>query len=284
LRSRGRPGVLVAMSSHTIDLDAYFARIGYTGARAATPAALREIHHRHVCAIPFENLDVLLGRGIRIDVPSIERKLVHERRGGYCFEQNGLLAAVLRALGFRVTPLIARVRWQVPAEVTTPLTHKVLRVEAGGAEFLADVGFGSMSLFEPLVLEYGPEQSRSLEPRRLVRDGDAVVQQARLGDTWFDVYRFALVEAPAVDFEMGNWFTSTHPQSRFVQNLTVAIAGDKRRLGLFNRDFSVRHADGRSETRTLATRAELLHVLATEFGLQLPAETRFGDAGSPWPT
>lgn len=271
------------MSSPTVDLDAYFARIGYTGARAATHAVLREIHFRHVCSIPFENLDVLLGRGIRIDVPSIERKLVHERRGGYCFEQNGLFAAVLRALGFRVTPLIARVRWQVPAGVATPLTHKVLRVEAGGVAFLADVGFGSMSLFEPLVFEFDSEQAGALEPRRLVRDGDAIVQQARLAETWCDVYRFALVEAPAVDFEVGNWFTSTHPQSRFVQNLTVARAGHRRRLGLLNRDFSVRHANGRNETRTLVTPEELLHVLATEFGLHFPAGTRFGQANSPWP-
>jgi len=271
------------MPSTTVDLDAYFARTGYIGARTATAAVLREIHVRHVCTIPFENLDVLLGRGIRIDVPSIERKLVQERRGGYCFEQNGLFAAVLEALGFRVTPLIARVRWQVPAAITTPLTHKVLRVEAGGLAFLADVGFGSMSLYEPLPLEYGVEQSGSLEPRRLVRDGDAIVQQARLGDVWFDVYRFALVEAPAVDFEVGNWFTSTHPQSRFVQNLTVALGGHHRRLGLFNREFSIRRADGRSETRTLATPEELLHVLATEFGLHFPAGTRFGPANSPWP-
>src|ERR1051325_366706 len=115
-----------------MNLDAYLARIGHTGSREASLATLRALHLLHVGAIPFENLDVLLGRGIRMDLESVEQKLVRDRRGGYCFEQNTLFAAVLRALGFKVDAFLARVRWNVPQENRTPLTHMILRVEIDG--------------------------------------------------------------------------------------------------------------------------------------------------------
>ena len=272
------------MSGHVPDLAAYFARIGYTGPRAATLATLTAIHQHHVRAIPFENLDVLLGRGISLELAAIEQKLVQQKRGGYCFEQNGLLRDVLRALGFRVTPLIARVRWQVPAEVATPCTHMVLRVEVDGRGFLADAGFGSGSLFAPLALEFDREQDGSLEPRRLVRRGALAVQQTLADGVWADLYQFAIEEAPQIDFELGNWFTSTHPQSRFRQNLTVARAAHDRRVTLFNREFAMRFADGGAEKQTLSSPDELLAVLATHFDLHFPAGTRFGPPGAPWPS
>jgi N-hydroxyarylamine O-acetyltransferase len=271
------------MPEHTIDLDAYFARIGYTGPRAATVETLRAIQRRHVCTIPFENLDVLLGRGIALDLASIERKLVRERRGGYCFEQNNLLAAALRALGFPVTRLMGRVRWQVPAEVATPFTHLLLQVDVDGGSYLADAGFGSMSLFAPLALEFEREQTGSLEPRRLVQRGADVVQQARAGDTWGDVYQFRREAAPFIDCELGNWYTSTHPQSRFRQNLTLSLAGEGRRTTVLNREFTIRRADGTVLRRELATPEELLDVLAEHFGLHFSRTTRFGPPGSPWP-
>src|SRR4051812_2008631 len=102
-----------ANAGAAVDLDAYFRRIGYSGSRTPTFEVLAAIHERHVRTIPFENLDILLGRDIRIDLASVSRKLVHDQRGGYCFEQNTLFAGVLRALGFVVRPLIARVRWQL---------------------------------------------------------------------------------------------------------------------------------------------------------------------------
>jgi N-hydroxyarylamine O-acetyltransferase len=271
------------MPSHVLDLDAYFVRIGYAGPRTASLTVLREIHLRHVRTIPFENLDIHLGRSIAIDLASIERKLVRGRRGGYCFEHNGLFAGVLRALGFAVAPLVGRVRWQVPAEQETALTHMILRVDTDAGPHLADVGFGSMSLFAPLRFEFDIAQSGSLEPRRLVHRGPLIVQQARIGETWSDIYQFSLESVPAIDFELGNWFTSTHPQSRFVQNLVVARAGDDCRYTLLNRDFAVRYADGHVEQRTLTSPEELLAVLAQIFGLEFPPGTRFGSDGAPSP-
>ncbi|HVU22709.1 MAG TPA: arylamine N-acetyltransferase [Opitutus sp.] len=266
------------------DLDAYFARIAYAGPRAATFAALAAIHGAHARAIPFENLDVLLGRGISLDLSAIERKLVHDRRGGYCFEQNGLLLAVLRALGFQVTPLIARVRWQAAADTPTPLTHMVLRVDLDGRPWLVDAGFGGIGLTAPLALDTDAEQGDPRERRRLLRRGHHVVHQFRLGDEWGDVYIFTLDEASPVDFEVGNWFTSTHPNSRFRQALIVALAATDRRFALLNREFTTRHLDGRVEKREIASPDELLAVLADSFGLRFPAGTRFGPPGAPWPS
>ena len=266
------------------DLDAYFARIGYAGSREPTLATLAAIHRHHARTIPYENLDVLLGRPISLEPAAIERKLIHDRRGGYCFEQNSLLCAMLRGLGFRVTTHIARVRWQVPADVTTALTHMILRVELDGRAFLADVGFGSRSLIAPLALEFDREQTGSIERRRLVRRDALVVHQTLHDGAWVDVYHFALDPAPAIDFEVGNWFTSTHPQSRFKLNLAAARAGHDCRHALLNREFTIRHADSRSEKRTLETPDELLAVLAEYFGLHFPAGTRFGPPGSPWPS
>ncbi|HVS52027.1 MAG TPA: arylamine N-acetyltransferase [Opitutaceae bacterium] len=271
------------MPSASSDLESYFARLGYTGPRTPTLATLRALQFAHVCAVPFENLDVLLGRGIRIDLPSIEEKIVRQKRGGYCFEQNTLFAAVLRALGFAVTPLSARVRWQVPADVGTPLTHMLLLVEAEGRRFIADVGFGSMSLTGPLLLDTEDEQPTPHEARRLVRRGPLVVHQARLGEEWSDVYQFTLEPQSPIDYELANWFTSTHPQSRFVQNLTAARVEPGLRHTILNHEFTTRHVDGRIAKRTLADADELLAVLAEYFHLSFPAGTRFGSPGASWP-
>jgi len=286
----------MAPASPVLDLDAYFARIDYRGGRTPDFATLAAVHERHAQTIPFENLDILLGRRIWIDLGSIQQKLVRDHRGGYCFEQNALLGAALRALGFPVTPLIGRVRWQLPADLETPFVHQILRVETPDAgSCLADVGFGSMSLFRPLRLECDVEQSGCLEPRRLVRvpsgaapalgGGDYLAHQAKLGETWSDVYVFTLNRAAGVDFEVGNWFTCSHPDSAFVQNLRASRTLADRRHTIFNREFTIRHADGRVVKRTLATPAELLAVLAEYFDLHFPAGTRFAlRAEVPWPT
>ncbi|MFM8619292.1 MAG: arylamine N-acetyltransferase family protein [Opitutaceae bacterium] len=269
-----------------IDLEAYLARIGYTGSRAPDFATLAAIHAGHAGVIPFENLDILLGRLIATDLPSIERKLVRDRRGGYCFEQNALLGAALRQLGFAVTPLIGRVRWQIPDDVPTPLVHQLLRVETPDAgPCLADVGFGSMSLRRPLRLAYDTPQTGCLEPRRLVRRGALVAHQARIGETWSDVYTFTLEPVPAVDLELGNWYTCAHPQSAFRHNLRASLTLEDRRHTLLNRELTVRHADGRVERREIADPDALLAILAEYFGLHFPAGTRFGTrADVPWPT
>ena len=273
------------MPESTLDLDAYFARTGYTGPRAPPLATLNGIVAAHVQAIPFENLDVLLGRGINLEPAAIHQKLIREKRGGYCFEQNTLLLHVLEALGFTVQPISARVRVQRPRDFTPPRTHVFLRVELDGESWLADVGLGSNSLTCAIRFNIDAEQPTPHEPRRIVREGARLFHQVRLGDEWSDVCEFTLEEMPPIDRELANWYTSTHPQSHFRNRLVAARAlpGGKR-LTLLNNELTVRSSDGSAEKRTIATPDELLAILAEHFGLHFPPGTRFGPPGSPWPS
>lgn len=272
-------------SDQTPDLDAYFARIGYTGPRTPTLPVLHAITAHHAMAIPFENLDVLLGRPISLELPALEAKLVHARRGGYCFEQNGLLLAVLAALGFTVAPLSARVRWQRPRDFTPPRTHLFIRAELDGESWLTDCGFGSLSLTSAVRLDLGgAELPTPHEPRRLVREDGRCFQQVRLGETWHDLYEFTLEEMPPIDRELANWFTSTHPQSHFKNRLIAARAAPEGvRRSLLNREFTVRRGEQILERRELGSPEELLAVLAEHFGLHFPSGTRFGGPGADWP-
>lgn len=266
------------------DLDAYFARIGHTGPREATLETLREIQRRHVYAIPFENLDIVLGRGISLDPARVERKLVHDRRGGYCFEQNLLLQLVLTALGFAVTPLISRVRWQAAPGTVTAQTHMALMVEIAGVPYLIDGGFGNASLTTPLRLDLlETPQPTTHEPRRILHRNGLYLQQTRLANgEWADLHEFTLNPAPPVDFAMGNWWTSANPISKFTQNVIASTVRDGLRYTLLNREFNTRYLDGRTETRLLASPDELLAVLAEPFGLHFPAGTRFNAPALRW--
>jgi N-hydroxyarylamine O-acetyltransferase len=266
------------------DLDAYFARIGYTGPREPSLATLRAIHERHALTFPFENLDVVLGRGISLDLGAIQKKFLVDRRGGYCFEQNSLLGAVLRALGFNVTTLIARVRWQVPADVPTGQTHMVLRVDLDGRPWLADGGFGGYGLVVPLALDTAAEQIVRGETRRIVTDGRLHTQQVLVASEWVEAYRFTLDPMQPIDFEIANWYTSTHPQSRFRQNLIAALPKADRRIAILNRDFITRWPDGRADKSPIDSPAHLLAILAEHFDLHFPADTHFGPPDSPWPS
>jgi N-hydroxyarylamine O-acetyltransferase len=206
-----------------IDLDRYFARIGYSGPRTPTLDTLNAIAKAHVETIPFENLDVLLGRPIDLELGAVQRKLVDARRGGYCFEQNSYLLAVLTELGFAARPLSARVRLQRPRDYTPARTHLILRVELDGP-WLVDVGFGSMSMASAIRLVLDEPQPTPHEPRRLVRDGDLIFHQVQLAGEWNDIYELTLEEMPAIDREVANWYTSTHPQSSFKSRLLAARA------------------------------------------------------------
>jgi N-hydroxyarylamine O-acetyltransferase len=259
------------------DLDAYFARIGYTGPRNPTLEVLNAVAEAHIQSIPFENLDVLLRRSISLEPAAIFQKLVLDHRGGYCFEQNGLLLEILGAMGFQVVPLSARVRLQRPRDFTPPRTHVFLRVSINGENWLVDVGVGGLSPTSAIRLEEsGRLQTTPHEPRRIVREDGRLFHQVLLGEQWCDVYEFTLEEMPLIDRELGNWYTSTHPESHFRDRLIVARAAPQGgRITLQNDEFSTRGRDGRADTRNLNSPEELLEVLATHFGLHFPAGTRF---------
>jgi N-hydroxyarylamine O-acetyltransferase len=272
-----------------IDLGSYFARIGYSGPCAASLDVLHRLTAAHAMAIPFENLDVLLQRPIELDPLSLSRKLVKERRGGYCFEQNGLLLCVLRQIGFDAKPWSARVRLQRPREFLPPRTHMFIRVrlEREGEEWLTDVGVGGASLTCAIRFLEG-EQPTPHEPRRLVREGDVWFHQIRYGDAWHDVYEFTSEEMPPIDQTVANWFTSAHPRSHFRDRLMAALAlPHGRRVSLLDGSLTIRERDGSATTRALESPDELLQVLNDSFGLQFPEGTRFAAPGglpTPWPS
>jgi N-hydroxyarylamine O-acetyltransferase len=260
------------MTDAAFTLEAYLSRIEQEGEHAPTLATLRALHFAHVMHIPFENLDIQLGRPIRIDLASLQAKLVAGRRGGYCFEQNTLFAAALRALGFRVTLLAARVRFG--ATRVLPRTHMVLRVEADGAEWLADVGFGAAGLLFPVGFADAAEARQFAWTYRLVRSEGAWVLQSMREGAWSDLYAFTLEPQFDVDFEVANHYVSTHPQSRFVRTLTVQRATPEERYTLVDRELAIERATG-IERRALPDDDARLALLATAFGLSFPHGTRF---------
>ena len=254
-----------------LDLDAYFRRIGYDGPREPTLKVLGALHALQPAAIPFENLDPLLGRPVSLDLASLQAKLVQERRGGYCFELNGLFRAVLEALGFAVTPLIARVRWMAPPERPAgPRTHMLMRVDLAQGSFLADVGFGGHLLAGPLRFETEVEQQTPSGVQRLIAGGAAYTLQTRLPSGWQDLYGFTLEPAVAADYEVGNWYTATHPASLFRNALLMERLTPRTRFSLFNTRL-IERSGGETRERLLQGDAELGIVLEEIFGLAAPA-------------
>lgn len=282
-------------SKAIVDLAAYFERIRYGGPTTRAISTLHGIAAAHVAAIPFENLDVLLGRTISLAPERIAQKLLSERRGGYCFEQNTLLLHVLTALGFQVRALSARVRVQQQRDFIPPRTHVFLRVELDGASWLVDVGLGGFSLTSALRLEADVSQSTPHEPRRIVREGDwsgferrapdaRLFHQAHFGGAWHDICEFTLEEMPEIDRVLANWYTSAHPASHFRSRLMVARALPQGRVTLLNRELTLRRLDGSiAETTVLASPEQLLGALARHFDLHLPEGTRFVCPGLQWP-
>lgn len=263
------------LDTSQLDLDAYLARVGHRGPLDARHETLEALHRAHATGIPFENLDVLLGRPVRLDLPSIQAKLVTGGRGGYCYEQNTLFGTVLTAIGFQVTPLAARVRYNTTA--VRPRTHMVLKVADEAGDWLADVGFGAGGMFAPAPFDGGDSRRHSPWVQRLEREDGQWVLRARAADrpgAWQDLYAFTLEPQLPVDYEMANHFTSTHPNSPFVRGPYVQRATTHGRHVLFGRELTW-DTGAETTTRTLADHTELLKVLAETFGLAFPPDTRF---------
>lgn len=256
--------------SQTIDLDLYFRRIGHTGPRAATLDALRDIVRRHTETIPFENLNPFLGWPVPLDLPALERKLLKEQRGGYCFEQNRVLQAALEALGFRVTALAARVLWNAPEDAITARGHMLLRVDLDAQAYIVDVGFGGQTLTGPLRLEPGIEQPTPHEPCRLLERKGYFLLQSRIGGNWRTTYRFDLQAQYPIDFEVANYYLSTHPSSHFRTGLVAARPAPDRRYALRNRQLALHHLDGPTERRVLDSPTDLRRTLERDFLLAVP--------------
>lgn len=260
------------MASMTLDLTGYFDRINYRGAADPTLDVLQDLVTAHTQTIPFENLDPLLGMPVDdLSPEALTDKLVHRRRGGYCYEQNGLMGYVLSDLGYRVRRLAGRVTWMLPPDSPLPAqSHTVLAVTFPGAQgsYLVDVGFGGQTLTSPIRLETGSVQQTTHEPYRLEDRGDGLVLQALVRGEWQALYEFTTRTQPQIDLKVGSWFVSTHPSSHFVTSLMAARVTDDARWNLAGRNLAI-HRDGGTEKIRLDDAAAVVDILSGRFGINM---------------
>jgi N-hydroxyarylamine O-acetyltransferase len=248
------------------DLDAYLARIGWSDALEPSLATLTRLTRAHIARIPFENVDVLLGRGIRIDLDSIVRKIVVDGRGGYCFEHGTLFQAALERIGFRVTAHAARVLMFLPRHLA-PRTHMFLIVHIDGARFVVDPGFGGHSAAVPVSLE-GDTRDGFDRHRIVERDGEWILE-ADIDGTMTPLWTSTLESQYTVDFELANHWIATSPGSPFVNRLMLRALRPEGRTSVMNRDVTVVR-DGKTEKYQLADRKALRTLLTGHFGFDLP--------------
>jgi N-hydroxyarylamine O-acetyltransferase len=248
-----------------LDLEGYLARIGLEGRPSIT-----ELHRAHVTSIPFENLDPRRGIPVSLEAEDLERKLVANGRGGYCFEQNLLLKAGLEALGADVQPLLARVRVGAEPGKPRPRSHLVLRVQAEGGDWHADAGFGHGTLFEPIPFGPGGPYEQSGWQFRVVEDGPELVLESAQDGDWIELYGFVPESVPFIDIETSNWFTCTHPRSPFVTGLVVSTQQpDGTRVSLSDwRGLSLSEETPAGASVRAVKPEEVDELIATRFGLR----------------
>jgi N-hydroxyarylamine O-acetyltransferase len=261
-------------------LESYLERIGLDGR-----PRIAEVHRAHATSIPFENLDPHRGAPVSLAPDDLVDKLITQRRGGYCFEQNLLLAAGLRALGAEVDLMLARVRLGGAPGDIRPRSHLVLRVRTDDAELQADVGFGAGTLLDPIPWGPGGPYRQSGWRFRVVEDGPEYVLQTGSGDGWIDQYGFVPEPVPLIDVEVSNWWTSTRPGSPFVTGLIVSIhRPDGSRLALSDwGGLALTDATPAGSSRTPVERSAIPRLLEERFGLEgfaLRADGRIVPAAS----
>ncbi|MFB6807372.1 arylamine N-acetyltransferase [Streptomyces sp. NPDC056387] len=255
-----------------LDVQAYLDRLGVTGPLEPDAQTLRRLHRAHALTIPFENLDILLGRGIDLDVDVMQSKLLRSRRGGYCYEHNMLFAVLLERLGYEVTRLYARPILDAPKPL--PRTHLILSVAVGDETYLADVGFGDEGPLEPIPVRDGIVSEQNGWVYRLARVKGADkewVLSLRRGDDWFPLYWYATEGHHHIDCVVANYFISTHSSSPFTGRVFLERIAEDWRLNLNHRKLTLTRSDGGVEVRYVVD-AEVRELLAKQFEIELTEE------------
>ncbi|ATE78591.1 MULTISPECIES: arylamine N-acetyltransferase [Pseudomonas] len=254
------------------NLALYLQRLGFDAPPAPTLQTLRQLQLRHTGAFPFENLTTLLGQPVLIDLPSIEQKVLHDGRGGYCYELNNLFLALLQTLGFDARGITGRVVMNQPEGAWTARTHRLSLVTLDGVRYITDVGFGGMVPTAPLILDTEDEQLTPHEPYRIEQHADGYTLRANVGGEWRAMYIFDLQRQEDIDYTLGNWYVSTHPESSFVKQLMVARTGEGWRRTLNNGSFAIHRMGSESERRQVTDVDELIGLLEREFDIRVPAK------------
>jgi N-hydroxyarylamine O-acetyltransferase len=253
-------------------LDGYLARIGWTGALEPTVATLTALLRAHMTRIPFENLDVLLGRGVRVDLESVYAKLVTAGRGGYCYEHSTLLQAALEQVGFAPVAHSARVVMVVPRSAA-PRTHMFLTVPLAGETLVLDPGFGGHGPLVPVPLVEGRDVRDGSDVHRMTRRDGEWLLEARIGGTMTPLWMSTVEAESPIDVVMANHFTSTWAESPFVNRLMLRALTADGRVTVMNRDVTV-SSGGTLDRTQLPDRAALRTLLARHFGIDLPEVER----------
>lgn len=271
------PESAVGMSVATkANIDAWFERIGFAGSIAPSLETLGQLVQMHLAAIPFENLDPLMGVPVRLELVNLQQKLLFDRRGGYCLEHNLLFKAMLEELDYEVQQHAATVLWGRPEPVEGPATHLLLTVEIAGVTYLVDVGFGGSTPTAPLRMRSGVEQATPHEPYRLTETEGLWRLEMQIGEAWQPLYAFTTAPASTESLAEMNEIVSSSPTFR--DRLVAARAEKGRRLALGNLRFNTHVTGGDSEARMLTSTGELREVLSGPFGIALPNDERLETA------
>lgn len=261
---------LSKMSGKEFNQNAWLAGIGHSGPVTPTLETLNRLIFAHSHSIAYETLDIMLGCPPRLDVQTLESKMIFRGRGGYCFEQNMLFRTGLRSLGYRITSLQGRVIRGLAIDAPRPAIHMLLKVELPEGTYLADVGFGNLAPTCALLLTPQIEQETPHEVMRFIDVGGELTLQAQLKHGWQHIYR--VIPYPRYDgeYEITNWYTATHPDTPYQGNIIAAKPGPNRsRITMYNARVTVRDAEGHAEKRWLTTESEFRDVLRGEFGLNI---------------
>lgn len=226
------------MTDGKFSLEAYLERIGYFQKPDTSEETLKDLHMAHTMSVPFENLDVFYKKPVLLDEASLFEKIVNKRRGGYCFEMNGIFSIALKKIGFRVTDLLARVN--IDGINFTAKTHQALMVEAGGKNWLADVGFGNDGILAPLLLEKDMEHVQFAHTYRITGHPEFGLElQKKAGEAWNRLYVFKRDKCRPEDFIMSNHFTSTFPESFFIMMRMCTMPTKEGRITLTDKEFKI---------------------------------------------
>lgn len=252
------------------NIGRYLQRLGYDAPPAPTLETLRELQLRHTSVFPFETLSTMLQVPVPIDLASVERKVLHEGRGGYCYELNNMFLALLQQLGYEARGITGRVVMGSPEDALPARTHRLSVLTLDGARYITDVGFGGMVPTTPLRLDTEEEQQTPHEPYRITQGEDSYTLRAKVAGEWRALYVFYLQPQSAIDYEIGNWYVSTHKDSPFLGQLMVARTGQGLRRTLNNGSYALHRIGLESERRELTDADELIELLHSEFGIRVP--------------
>ena len=257
-----------AMDPDAFNLDGYLGRLNYSGAVRPTEDGLEGLHRAQFYSIPFENFDILLGRSIRLEPEKLFHKLVSRRRGGYCFELNGLLLMALTAVGFEARALLARVH---TTGSPSGRGHQINLVTIKGRKWVADVGFGNPYLHAPMPLETDRPMDHGGQTLRLADAGHfGFMLQVLKGDRWQDLYSFDLQRVYPGDIAYGNHYSSTHPDSFFTSARIAILPSPNGAVRLFNQNLKKRTGEI-EQVQEIGEGAAYLDVLRIHFGIELDA-------------